>query len=223
MRDVVQFFYFLMNFSLFGRRIGLNKGNSFVRNKIESRLDLSHRSDNMSSCIKAGILGGIVLFIWSAISWMVLPWHMTTMHNFKDQTAVSQIIQANAEQSGIYFSPSYKTPQEGDAKSEPMVFAAVHLPGMQPSMVEPMTISFLSQLVSAFLVVWLLSKTRGLSYSNRVGFILVFALAAGVVTDVPYWNWFKFDAQYTLVAMADLLIGWFFAGLVIAKFCDSNK
>jgi hypothetical protein len=37
------------------------------------------------------------------------------------------------------------------------------------------------------------------------------------VTHVPYWNWWSFPEEYTLVAMADLAVGWFLAGLVIAR------
>ncbi len=174
--------------------------------------------------IKAGILGGIVLFIWSAVSWMVLPWHMMTIHSFSDNNAVAQSIQANAPTSGIYLLPS---PQDYDKSKDqapqgPMVFSAVHLEGMSPSMWKQMGIGLVSQIISAFFVAWLLFKTKGLGYIRRVAFVVVFALAASIATDVPYWNWFAFDTQYTLVQMADLLIGWFFAGIVMACFTKNN-
>jgi len=174
----------------------------------------------MSKCIKGGVLGAIILFIWSFVSWMVLPWHENSIHTFKDETAISQIIQSNASVSGIYFSPSYKAADANTPPPQgPTVFAAVHLEGAQGSMTMPMVISFLTYLVAAFLVAWMLSKMNGSSYFQRVMFVVVFALAAGVVTDVPYWNWFKFDMNYTLIMMADLLVGWFLAGLVMAKVC----
>ena len=65
----------------------------------------------------------------------------------------------------------------------------------------------------------LLCKTTGLSYFGRVGFVVVFALAAGFVTHVPYWNWFYFNSQFTLVQITDLLVGWFLAGLAMAGVC----
>lgn len=175
----------------------------------------------MARSLKAGLLGGIVLFIWSSISWMVMSWHMTTIHSFNNDTAVTQAIQANAPTSGIYLLPSPKNYDESKQSSQPMVFTAVHLEGMS-SMTKPMLISVAGQILSAILVAWMLFKTKGLGYIRRVGFVLVFAFAACITTDVPYWNWFGFDAQYTLVMFADALIGWFFAGLVIAAFAKNN-
>jgi len=175
-----------------------------------------------TSITKAGILGGITLFIWGALSWMVLPWHTKTIHSFTDEAAITQLIQSNAPISGMYFSPAWKQNDTAKDKAQmqgPMVFASVRLEGISSSMTVSMIISFLTQAIAAFFVAWLLSKTKGLNYLERVGFVVIFALAAGIVTDIPYWNWFAFDMQYTLVAMADLLIGWFFAGLVLAKFC----
>jgi hypothetical protein len=46
----------------------------------------------------------------------------------------------------------------------------------------------------------------------------LFGLTAGVVCFLPYWNWFDFSTAYTAASIVDLAIGWFLAGLVIAKF-----
>lgn len=185
----------------------------FVR--VQSKL--TRRLLMLRKLILGGVLGGIILFIWSALSWMVLPWHMKTLQSFKDDNAVSQILTANSTQSGMYMlpSPQMKTSQATPSQG-PVMFAAVRLEGM-PSMVREMIIQFIIQIVAAFLVTWLVMKTAGLSYLGRVGFVIVFALTAGIVTDLPYWNWFSFDTSYTLVALADLMVGWFLAGLVIAK------
>lgn len=176
--------------------------------------------------VKAGVLGGIVLFIWGMVSWMLLPWHMETLHSFKDAKAVTQVIESNVSQSGIYFAPTMEehaakkeVAKKEAVKKEPMIFTSVRLEGMGPSMAVPMLISLFTQIVAAFFVAWMLSKTIGLSYMKRVTFVVVFALAASLVTEVPAWTWFGFDPKYVLVLIADLLIGWFFAGLVLAKCC----
>ena len=46
--------------------------------------------------IKGGIFGGIILFVWGFISWVVLPWHTITLNKFKDEAAVEQALTANA-------------------------------------------------------------------------------------------------------------------------------
>ncbi len=194
----------------------------------------------MSKLIKGGVLGGIILFIWGAVSWMLLPWHMETLHTFKNESMVTQAIQANADISGVYFSPLMPKDQAKNAainshtvkeatsstattaSNTPHIFASIRLDGMANSMTHHVVISFITQLIAAFFVAWLLLRTTGLSYIGRLVFVIVFALAAGTITHIPYWNWFGFDAHYTLVEMADLLIGWFLAGLVMAAVCNKR-
>lgn len=164
--------------------------------------------------IKGGLVGGLILFIWSAVSWMLLPWHLMTMNGFKEEAAVTQTITANVPSSGVYLLPiSMQTPQ---ATSGPLMFATVKLESNWP-MSLLLVMSLVIQIVAAFLVTWLLTKTRDLSYMGRVGFVIVFALTAGIVTLLPLWNWFFFPLNYTLIGIADLLIGWLLAGLWIAK------
>jgi hypothetical protein len=166
----------------------------------------------MKTYIKNGVLAGVVLFVWGAFSWMALPWHTATLHHFIDGQAVSNGLVANALQSGIYV-----TPMGQDKTQQAFIFASVHLQGMPLSMMPALIVSLLIQMIAAILVAYLLSKTSGLTYYKRVKFVVTFALAAGIVTYLPYWNWFCFDTTYTLVMMTDLLPGWLLAGLVLAK------
>jgi hypothetical protein len=85
-------------------------------------------------------------------------------------------------------------------------------------MAAPLLINFLAQVVAAILMAWLLSRAHRSSYIGRVGFVLIVAFIACIIKDVPAWNWLGFDRQYTMVMMGDTLIGWFFAGLVLAKY-----
>ncbi len=188
-----------------------------------------------SGCIKSGIVGGIILFIWSAISWMALPWHMATLHGFNDEVAVEQIIVANTPKSGIYVMPmkqmdmkqaasdaassssSSTTSTATSTTTTPQIFASVNLKGMGSSMAMPMVIAVIYLIIAACLVAWMLSKTVGLGYLNRVGFVVVFGIAVAILSALPCWNWFGFALNYSMVMMADIIIGWFLAGLVMAK------
>jgi hypothetical protein len=40
---------------------------------------------------------------------------------------------------------------------------------------------------------------------------------------LPYWNWWYFGTAYTLVAFADLVIGWLAAGLVLARLAAPQR
>jgi hypothetical protein len=48
---------------------------------------------------------------------------------------------------------------------------------------------------------------------------MVFAVAVSILAHVNNWNWMGFDPTYSAVEVADVLIGWFLAGMVLAKFC----
>ncbi len=98
----------------------------------------------------------------------------------------------------------------------PFMLASISTHGWG-SMGTAMLVGLLTQIAGALLATWLLLKTSGLQYWGRVGFLVVFALTVAVLAHVPYWNWWHFSTSYTAVALADLLIGWFLAGLVIAK------
>jgi hypothetical protein len=173
----------------------------------------------MGACIKGGILAGIVLFIWSAITWMELPWHKTTMHSFKDEKAVSESIKVNAPLSGIYFLPAKGMEVSEQKYTGPMVFASVRLEGLPTSMGLQMVRGLIGEIIAAIFVGWLLMQAVGLNYFQRVCFVVGFAIAASIVANLGNWNWFAFDTNYTLVLVADVLIGWFLAGLVLAGFC----
>jgi uncharacterized membrane protein len=183
------------------------------------------------SLILGSLLGGLVLFVWGAISWMALPWHLTTLNKFKDEAAVAQVLTANAARAGVYILPNVHKHEPGISEEQkkaaeaeglkrmqegPFLFAAVRLTG-STSMGPQMIIQLVTQIVSALFVSWLLLKTRGLSYLGRVGFVMMIALVVAVISHVPYWNWWGFSTGYTFVAITDLIIGWLLAGLVIAK------
>lgn len=181
----------------------------------------------MKKMVVSGVIAGIIMFAWSAFSWMVLPWHMETIHQFKNEQAVSEVLKASAPVSGIYLMPMMDMQNEASVKAAanmPQVFASVHLEGMNPSMTMPMIIALVTQIILGFLVAGLLCMTgREHGYFCRLGFVIVFALAAAIMADAPMWNWFKFDTHYTMVVFADQMISWFLAGLVLAKVCKRKS
>ena len=98
----------------------------------------------------------------------------------------------------------------------PFMFAAVSLRGAR-DMGPAMLLTVLGNILSALLDTWLLLKTKGLSYFGRVGFLVTLALTVGMIAHFPSWVWWNFSTSFTIVEFANLLIGWFLAGLVIGK------
>jgi hypothetical protein len=183
----------------------------------------------MKSLILGTILGGLVAFLWSFVSWEVLPWHEKALLTFHDEDDVATVVAAHTTQSGTYLLPGGPS-QEGMTREQkkaaeaalmqkmqrgPVMFAAVRREGFG-SYSRGLITQVLCQLAAAFLLTWLLLQTRGLSYGRRVAFLAVAGLAAGVIADLPNWNWWGFSGTYTAVNVADYTLTWLFAGLAIA-------
>jgi hypothetical protein len=177
------------------------------------------------------VLGGIVLFVWSAIAWMIIPWPGDPFLKFNDEAVVMQAITANAPRSGNYLLPNEpkRTPGMTDDQFKaatqaamesgargPMIFAAVRLGPM--SMTRPLIIQFFTQLVLALLACSLLIKTCGLPYSKRVIFVATIGLIIFIGGHIEEWNWFSFSNAYLFMEFGAIVIGWILAALVMAKF-----
>ena len=187
--------------------------------------------DGMKKVILGGVLGGLVVFIWGMISWMVLPWHRGNFEQFQNGSAVQAVLVASAPKAGIYLLPGMHEKGESISSDQekalmkqaheqmekgPFAFVA-----MRPNGVGPMGMlmirSLIIQIVGAFLLTWLLLMAKIESYLERIGFFSILAVTAGVICFLPEWNWWGFPARYTLVGIADLVIGWSLAGIVIAR------
>jgi len=178
-----------------------------------------------------GLFGGVVMFVWVAVSWITLPWHHTTLLNFSDEAAVAAIISDNAQQSGVYLLPNPVnfTPGADEAeqlryfddsaarmKQGPFVFASVKREGSDPDNPAPFILALVTRVVAALLMTGLvlLSVRRG--YWRRVAFVTALGVLTGLMATFPNWNWWKFDSMFTLVNFADYVIQSLLAGLVIA-------
>lgn len=185
----------------------------------------------MKSLALGAVLGGLVAFIWSAASWMVMPWHNSTMNSFANEDAVAQVLLENAPKGGMYWLPglppgydsmSAEQKKAADAamqektKTSPFFYGVVRRQS-QENMARNMTYGLLFDILAALLISMLVLKTSGMSYAGRVMFIVTVALAVGVIAVLPNWVWWHFSTRWTLVTMADIVIGWLLAGLVIAK------
>ena len=128
----------------------------------------------MIKLVVGAILTAVAVFAWEAVSWTVLGWHENGYREFRDETAVAEVIKANVTSGqGIYMLPSMveasklATPAEKKAHEEKQMKAMADGPYMYAiirpgkgdfSMGTNMTLSFIRTLVCSFLVAALLSQ-----------------------------------------------------------------
>lgn len=181
------------------------------------------------SLLLGSVLGGLAVFIWGTISWMVLPWHMPTLKSFSDQQAVTAALQANAPVTGIYLLPNHapagaspEAQQRQDAQMQqqwrdgPRAFVAYVQTGtnsMWPAMIK----GLLFNIVAALVLTLLILRSGVTGFTAKTLFIAFIAVFAGLASYVPMWNWWGFAGDYTLVSLADLVVSWIIGGAVIAK------
>jgi hypothetical protein len=184
----------------------------------------------IKSLFLGSVFGGLILFVWTFVSWAILPFHDASLKRLADPAAVIGVLRQNTVESGIYaypmppeLSPTATSEQRKAAEEQtrkmqeqgPLVFLAYHQAGSE-SMQVLIVRGLALQIVNAFLATVLLLRLRGQGYFGRLGTLLIVALIVGIAGHMPQWNWWHFSTHYTVLEFVDLLVSWFFAGLLIA-------
>ena len=179
----------------------------------------------------AGILGGIVMFIWTSIAHMALPLGEAGLGEIPNESTVLSAMQSNiGEQTGLYVFPGRGLGQNATRQEKeeamkhmsekiatnPSGILMYHAPGRPLSLGKLLGVEFGTELLEAILVVFLLAQTRIASFAGRVGFVLVAGILAAIATNVSYWNWYGFPCVYTASYMLIQIVGFFLVGIVAA-------
>ena len=126
---------------------------------------------------------------------------------FKDEKAVVEVLKANAPSNGTYFA------------AQGVVAAISFTPDMadKTQNITPLLIrEFVSNVVVAFFLAWLLLGVRSKSLGGHAGFLAVMGLAAGFSILFSYWNWYEFSTGFILMDVIDVVVGWFLVGLILS-------
>lgn len=186
----------------------------------------------MKRVFLAALLGAIAMFIWTFIAHMALPLGEAGIREIPNETAVLSAMQSNiAEKAGFYYFPGlglgpnpsreaqHQAMKHMDEKlaQNPTGILIYHPAGSRPFvMVRYLTIEFVTELLEALLVVYLLSLTRLTTFGARVAFVTVAGVLAAVATNISYWNWYGFPAVYTSAYIFIQVVGFLCIGLVAA-------
>ncbi|MGH7551119.1 MAG: hypothetical protein ACREMD_05130 [Gemmatimonadota bacterium] len=178
----------------------------------------------MRRLLVAALLAAIVVTLWGAVSWAVLPWHRMVMETVPDGEAVTEALRERVPGSGLYHYPGAEGGADPDAWMERyrrgpninlLVFSAT---GSDPFSPWLLGRGFVLNLVAAFLAAALLAAAAPAlpGFGSRVLFIALLAGFAALQSRLVDWNWWRFPLDYSLVAAFHLVIGWTLAGLVLA-------
>jgi hypothetical protein len=174
--------------------------------------------------ILAGFLGGIAMFIWTSIAHMALPLGQTGFSQIPGEAAVlTSMHHAIGQGTGLYFFPwtdmrqsNAMAEEAAKLKANPSGLLIYRPPGSDGMTATTLLVEFAKEAAVSLIAAFLLARTVLFSYAARVGFVALVGLAATLTTNVSYWNWYGFPADYTLSAMVTEFVGYLAAGLAIA-------
>ena len=178
----------------------------------------------------AGILGGVVMFIWSFIAHDVLPIGEMGVKIMPNEDAVTSALQTNlGDNPGFYIFPSggltpdatREQKQAAMKKAEEQMAAGaagvlIYHPKRAFNFPKRLGIEFGTEVVLTILAAFLLAQTNITGFAGRVGFFLVVGILAAIATNIPYENWYGFPRVYTLGLMFTEIVAFFLAGIVAA-------
>ena len=150
------------------------------------------------------LLGGVVIFVWGAVSHMVI-FH-EPLKPFPNSPAVMEFVQANAPVNGEYFDPRgvlmsvSLLPDKGDKSLLMGKYMAVEL---------------VSNMIQALLLLYVLSKAKPAGVFAAGQFAGWLGLLAWLAIVFSYWNWYGFSLTWVALDFVDTVFGWFLAGLAL--------
>lgn len=180
----------------------------------------------MNKVLTGGIVGGFVVFVWGAISHMVLPLGEAGIQSLPNEDAVLGAMRSSIAEPGLYFFPGldmHAHPSEAQQKAWEekhrtgpaglLVYTPV---GGEPIPPRKLITELVSNILGAVIASCLLTKVGG-TFWRRAGTVAVLGLFAWISIEISYWNWYGFPGTYVVAQAVDQVVGWGLAGLAIAK------
>jgi hypothetical protein len=179
----------------------------------------------------AGVIGGVAMFIWTSVAHMVLPLGQTGIQEIPNEGSVLSAMHSSlGEKSGFYMFPGMAlgpNPTREQQRSamehygeklavNPSGLVIYHPPGAKALRPGQLITEFLTEVIEALIVVFLLAQTRLTSFGSRVGFVTLAGVLAAITTNISYWNWYGFPGSYTVAYMSIEIVGYVIIGMVAA-------
>jgi hypothetical protein len=174
----------------------------------------------------AGLVAGIAMYAWSSIAHIVTPLGQVGISTISNEQPVLDALRAalgsanglymypGADMSGKLSMSETMAQYEKKLATNPSGMLIYHPPGGKAMETGQLIVEFLTELVQAMAVVFLLSLTRLTSFGGKVGFVTLVGVLAAIATNIPYWNWYGYPTNYTITYMFVEVVGYLVVGVV---------
>jgi len=169
--------------------------------------------------IVAGILAGLTVFVWSAVSHMALPLGEIGVQPIPNESAMMATFDQNVKAKGLYFFPFEQDAAKWDESYRRNPHGILVLtPAGQPMNFGRLLATEALTNVAAGILAAFLFVAAGLGAAG-IGPRLAFGAALGgfasLTIDFSYWNWYGFPTDYLAAQLVDAVIAWSLAALVL--------
>lgn len=181
--------------------------------------------------ILAGVLGGAVMFIWGAVSHMVLPIGEMGVRSLPPGADIVPAMKQSIHERGFYFFPPMP---EGDASEaakkaweEQLRQGPQGVVIYDPSgsgMITPQQLGteYASSAVAALLAAIILGSVAG-SWLRRTMMATLIGVTGWASIVVSYWTWYRFPDAFAIGQLLDQGIGWLLSGAILAAVAARPK
>lgn len=175
----------------------------------------------MKKWLIGSLVGGILVFLWQFLSWVILPLHSGEAKYTPAQTEVMNAISASIKEDGMYMIPT--APPEASSMEEHEKLAkemdgkpwatVIYRSAYKNDMVMPMVRGLLVDIVLVFLLIYIL--TRGATPTSMRIFAASIALGLFTFLVGPYTmhNWFQTPSETYTGHLIDGFVAWGLCGL----------
>ena len=173
----------------------------------------------------ATLAGGVTMFLWGGVSHMVLLKGIGFTRLSNEDRIVSTL-RSSLPGDGLFFFPSIdlrgnptreeQAAWEARFRAGPTGMIIYHAAGDSPVSPKKLSVQFLSDVLAAGVVSYLLSLVIA-TYWRRVGLVALLGAFALFAISSIYWNWYGFPNAFFLAQGVDMIVGWSLAGALIAK------
>jgi hypothetical protein len=181
--------------------------------------------------VLGGLLGGVAMFVWGAVSWTVLTWHDDSMQRFSNEQVVARDLDWYAPSSGIYILPNpnkfadelneeqqQAATQDALArmKAGPFIFVSINKAGADAEDPRQFIYALLVNIAVAAVISWMILVMDFPGYLQRLTMIVGIGFVVAVMASFPHWNWWKFSDIFAITSFLDMWATFAVAAVMIA-------
>lgn len=187
----------------------------------------------MKKFVIASIVGALIIFIWSALSWVILPVHTHSMHYTPKQDTIMKVLNNSSLETGLYELPSADNRNLGMMKDSKYMKEMEDMNKMNVGKPFAMIIygkvgdemsscqyiyGIIIDLVAVMCTVILLvmSKDKLKTFFMRWWAVMLIGFIVALNSYMLEWNWMQFPWHFIKGEIIDTFMEWGLCGLWLA-------